>query len=173
MLASVAATGIILCIAATGLYGPGIWMLWLHSLPGFLQANDAQLSGRYLALEGPWKAVPIILGAMLAWWSGRKGRYETGVFVATAAALLGSVHAIDYDAAILAPFALLRSAVRRVAGPGLRGRDALSAQRLAGGRSWRPSLPDRNRLAEGRRPNRLQAAATSTSPCVGAVLTGQ
>jgi len=105
VMASVAATGIILCIAATGLYGPEIWMHWLRSLPGFLQANDALLSGRYLALEGPWKAVPIILGAMLAWWSGRKGRYETGVFVATAAALLGSVHAIDYDAAILAPFA--------------------------------------------------------------------
>ena len=106
ILASVAVTGIVLCVAATGLYGPEIWMTWLRSLPGFLQTNDALLSGRYLALEGPWKTAPIILGAILAWWSGRKGRYETGVFVAIAAAFLGSVHAIDYDAAILAPFAV-------------------------------------------------------------------
>jgi len=64
------------------------------------------LGPRYLALPGLWKAVPIVAGGALAWLAGRRGRYEAGIFIAVAAALLGSFHAIDYDAAILAPFAV-------------------------------------------------------------------
>ena len=105
-LASAAASGLILCLAASLVYGPGAWLDWLTSLPAFLQINDARFTGRYLALPGLWKIGALLVGAAACWLAGRSGQIERGVFIAIAAALLGSLHAMDYDAAILAPFAV-------------------------------------------------------------------
>lgn len=106
IVASAAASGLVLCVAATLVYGPGVWVDWLGSLPAFLQTNDAAYTGRYLALPGPWKIAALLVGAAACWVAGRRGQIERGVFIAIAAALLGSLHAMDYDAAILAPFAV-------------------------------------------------------------------
>ncbi len=113
VMASAAITGLLLCAAATAVYGVGIWSDWLGSLPGFLKANDIAWTGRYLALPGAWKLVALAVGAAAAWWAGRRDRVELGVFIAIAAALLGSLHAMDYDAAILAPFAVSAALARR------------------------------------------------------------
>jgi hypothetical protein len=106
MLAGAAATGLLLCLAATLAYGPAVWSDWLGSLPAFLAANDGVWSGRYLALPGLWKVAALAAGVLASLYAGRRGRIELGTFIAVAAALLGSLHAMDYDAAILAPFAV-------------------------------------------------------------------
>ena len=105
-IAAALATVAFLSLAATLIYGPGIWMDWLRSLPEFMRANDAALSARYLALPGLWKAAPLALGALLAWTAGRRGNPQSGMAIAVATGLLGSMHALDYDAAALAPFAV-------------------------------------------------------------------
>jgi hypothetical protein len=105
-LAGAAATGLLLCVAATLVYGPDVWSHWLRSLPSFLQINDTRFAGRYLALPGFWKVAALLVGAVASWLAGRSGQVERGVFIAIAMALLGSLHAMDYDAAILAPFAV-------------------------------------------------------------------
>lgn len=81
-------------------------MDWLGSLPAYLAANDATWAHRYLSLPGLWRAAPLALGAVACAWAARSQRLEQAVFIAIAAALLGSMHALDYDAAILAPFAV-------------------------------------------------------------------
>ena len=106
MLVGAAATGLLLCLAATLAYGPAVWSDWLGSLPAFLAANDGVWSGRYLALPGLWKVAALAAGIVASAYAGRRGRLELGIFIAVAAALLGSLHAMDYDAAILAPFAV-------------------------------------------------------------------
>ena len=93
-------------LATTVAYGPGIWSVWLGSLPAFVAANDTAWTGRYLALPGVWKPLALLVGALLCLLAGRRGMTEQGYFIAIAAALLGSLHAMDYDAAILAPFAV-------------------------------------------------------------------
>lgn len=103
-LAVAAVTGIVLSLAATALYGFHVWFDWLSSLGGFLQATDAAWKHRYLSLPGWWKAVPLALGAVCAWRFADDP--ERAVGIAAASALLGSLYALDYDAAILAPFAL-------------------------------------------------------------------
>jgi hypothetical protein len=113
VLATAVAAGLVLCLAATLLYGVGAWTDWLASLPEFLRINDGAWAKRYLALPGVWKIVALAAGAAAAWWAGRRGRIELGVFIAAAAALLGSLHAMDYDAAILAPFAVAAALTRR------------------------------------------------------------
>ncbi|WP_372786895.1 glycosyltransferase family 87 protein [Phenylobacterium sp.] len=113
VLASAMVTGLVLCLAATLVYGVGAWTDWLASLPGFLQVNDAAWTRRYLSLPGAWKIVALAAGAAAAWWAGRRGRVELGVFIAIAAALLGSLHAMDYDEAIFAPFVLSAALARR------------------------------------------------------------
>lgn len=101
-----------LCALSTLIYGPGIWGDWLHSLPEWLRVNDKVWSGRYLSLPGGWKVAAAVIGAVAAWYAGRRGQIELGLLIAIAAALLSSLHAMDYDAAILAPFALA-AALRR------------------------------------------------------------
>jgi Glycosyltransferase family 87 len=113
VLASAATAGLVLCLAATLVYGVGAWTDWLASLPEFLRVNDSDWAKRYLALPGAWKIVALVAGAAAAWWAGRRGRVELGVLIAAAAALLGSLHAMDYDAAILAPLALVAALSRR------------------------------------------------------------
>jgi hypothetical protein len=105
-LAGAAATVALMSLAATAVYGLHIWSDWLQSLPGFLAANDGHWTGRYLALPGPWKLAALAGGALAAIHAGRQGRVELGVFIAVAAAFLGSLHAMDYDGAVLAPFAV-------------------------------------------------------------------
>ena len=105
-MACAAATALLLCLAATLVYGPGVWPDWLGSLPGFIRANDGQWTARYLALPGRWKIAALAVGAVMSAYCGRRGQVELGVLIAVAAALLGSLHAMDYDAAILAPFAV-------------------------------------------------------------------
>lgn len=118
MIAGAVGAGLLLSLAATLVYGPGVWWDWLGSLPSFLQANDTTWSGRYLALSGLWKVAALAAGAAAAAWAGWRGQLERGVFIAIAAALLGSLHAMDYDAAILAPFAVSAAlADRRLALP--------------------------------------------------------
>ena len=104
MLASTAATGLLLCALSALAYGPQLWLDWLLSLPGFLRFNDLKFTGRYIAVPGNWRVVVLVAGGCVAWLAGRAGEVERGVFVAVATALLGSLHAMDYDAAILAPF---------------------------------------------------------------------
>jgi len=106
MIAGAVGAGLLLCVAATLAYGPGVWLDWLGSLPSFLKANDNVFSDRYLALPALWKVAALAGGAAAAAWAGWRGHLERGVFIAIAAALLGSLHAMDYDAAILAPFAI-------------------------------------------------------------------
>ena len=104
MIAGATGAGVLLCLAATAVYGLGIWADWLSSLPGFLAANDMAFSDRYLALPGLWKIAALAAGAALSAFAGWRGKLEPAIFIAVAAALLGSLHAMDYDAAILAPF---------------------------------------------------------------------
>jgi len=103
-LAAAAATGLVVSLGATALYGPHIWADWLISLQSFVQANDVAWPGRYLSLPGLWRIAPLAIGAVAAWRLASDPERATGV--AVVAALLGSLHAMDYDAAILTPFAL-------------------------------------------------------------------
>lgn len=113
MIGGAVGAGLLLSLAATLAYGPGVWLDWLGSLPRFLEANDATWSGRYLSLPGLWKIVALAAGAATAAYAAWRGQLERGVFVAVAAALLGSLHAMDYDAAVLAPFAVSAALANR------------------------------------------------------------
>jgi hypothetical protein len=95
-----------LSLVATLAFGWHIWADWLASLPAYVAANDAAFSHRYLSLPGPLKFVPAAAGALACGWAARARKLEQAVFIAIAAALLSSLHSMDYDAAILAPFAV-------------------------------------------------------------------
>jgi hypothetical protein len=99
-----AITGILLCLTATAAYGFHVWMDWYASLGGFLEATDAAWKGRYLSLPGAWRLLALAVGVIGAWRLRADPERATGL--AVAAALLGSLYALDYDAAMLAPFAL-------------------------------------------------------------------
>lgn len=116
MLMGAAASGLSLSLAATLVYGPGVWSDWLGSLPAFLAANDKAWTGRYLALPGLWKFAALAAGAAAAAYAGRRGQLELGTFIAVAAAMLSSLHTMDYDAAILAPFAVSAALSNRWSG---------------------------------------------------------
>jgi hypothetical protein len=103
-LAAAAATGLAISLGATALYGFHIWADWLVSLQTFVQSNDVAWQDRYLSLPGLWRIAPLAIGAVAAWRLADDP--ERAIGIAVAAALLGSLHAMDYDAAILAPFAL-------------------------------------------------------------------
>ncbi len=110
---SAALTALLVCLVATLAYGVGAWTDWLGSLPTWLHVNDATWAHRYLALPGAWKIVALVMGAGAVWWAARRGRLELGVLIGVAAALLGSLHAMEYDLAILAPFAISAGLARR------------------------------------------------------------
>jgi hypothetical protein len=105
MILAACATAGSISLAATLTFGGNIWVEWLASLPNFIAANDAAWSARYLSLPGPLKVVPLVIGALGCGLAARSRRFEQAVFIAVAATLLGSPHAMDYDEAILAPFA--------------------------------------------------------------------
>ncbi len=113
MLFSAGVTGLAVCAIATLVYGVHAWLDWLNMLPQWLRINDAWWTGRYLALPGIWKVPALVLGSGAAVFAVRRGRFEAGVFIALAAAFLGSLHAMDYDEAILAPFAIAAGLARR------------------------------------------------------------
>lgn len=91
-------------------FGVGAWSAWWSSLPGFLAANDAVWRSRYLSLPGAWALVALGLGSLGAVVAARTGEPLLACFICVGSALLGSLHAMDYDEAILAPFAV-RAAV--------------------------------------------------------------
>jgi hypothetical protein len=105
-IAAALATVLLLVAASIVLSGLDLWGEWLASLPSYVKVNDLAFAHRYLALPGYWKIVALLLGSVAAWMAGRRGKVVDAAFVAIAAALLGSLHALDYDLAILAPFAL-------------------------------------------------------------------
>ena len=158
MLVGAAASGLLLCLAATLVYGPAVWSDWLGSLPAFLAANDGVWSGRYLALPGLWKIAALAAGVVASAYAGRRGRIELGIFIAVAAALLGSLHAMDYDAAILAPFAVSAAFSNRWFGLAYAGAlafppNALTVLAMLAFATW--SLLQRSRLLQ---PLRLGAS---------------
>jgi hypothetical protein len=104
--ASAALTASMLSAFATGVFGPGIWLQWVASLKPFLAVADAHFAHRYLAVPGLWKLPVGIALASIIWRCGVRGQTIAGMTAATAAGLLISLHALDYDAAILAPFGL-------------------------------------------------------------------
>jgi uncharacterized membrane protein len=106
-LVSAAVTGLALSFAATLLYGPGIWFAWLGSLPGMLKAANTYFSHRHISLPGWWRIPALLIGAATSVLAGVRGKPVAGATAAVAFALLGSLHALDYDEAILAPFALV------------------------------------------------------------------
>ena len=93
--------------AATIAYGWRIWMDWLQLLPTVMSSTDAAFTGRILALPGLWKLAAIAIGIVGAWIAARRDQPRLAMMIAVAATLLGSLHSLDYDAAILAPFALM------------------------------------------------------------------
>jgi hypothetical protein len=112
----IVAAAVICCgvaLLATTVYGVGIWCRWLGSLPVFLNVNDAQLASHYISLPGIWRAPALLIGAIFAYRAGRQGEPIIGVIVAVVGALLGSLHAMNYDQAILTPFALTAALERR------------------------------------------------------------
>lgn len=113
-----AAAVTVLAVAAASalVYGPGIWVDWIQSLPRFLKMNDAHLTAKYLALPGAWKFAALAVGAVCVWRAARRGDMLLAGLIAVAAALLGSVHALGYDQATLAPFALVAAIERRLFG---------------------------------------------------------
>lgn len=106
VLAAAAVTGFALVCAATLAYGWRIWLDWLHLLPTVVSSTDAAFTGRLLALPGWWKLVAVAVGLAGSWIAARRGQPRLAMTVAVAATLLGSLHSLDYDVAILAPFAL-------------------------------------------------------------------
>jgi hypothetical protein len=100
------ATSCGLALAATAVYGAGVWGRWLGSLPAFLSANDLYLHSHFISLPGAWRVVALLFGAIFAWRAGRNGDPLIGGMIAISGALLGSLHAMNYDQAILAPFVL-------------------------------------------------------------------
>ena len=106
VLAGAAVTGLALVLAATVAYGWRIWLDWLQLLPTVVSSTDAAFTGRILALPGLWKLAAIAVGIVGAWIAARRDRPRLAMTIAVAATLLGSLHSLDYDAAILAPFAL-------------------------------------------------------------------
>jgi len=106
VLAGAAAAGLILVCGATIAYGWRIWIDWLQLLPTVVSSTDAAFAGRLLALPGLWKLAAIAVGVAAAWIAARRDRPLLAMTIAVAATLLGSLHSLDYDAAIAAPFAL-------------------------------------------------------------------
>jgi len=106
VLAGAALTGLALACGATVAYGWRIWIDWLQLLPTVVTSTDAAFTGRLLALPGFWKLAAVAVGIAGAWIAGRRGQTRLAMMIAVAATLLGSLHSLDYDAAILAPFAL-------------------------------------------------------------------
>jgi hypothetical protein len=104
-------TASVLTGASVALYGLHIWTDWARSLPAWLSANDAVWAHRYLSLPGVWRTLALLVGALMAFVAGRRGQTSEGLLVCIGAALLGSLHAMDYDEAVLAPFAI--AAARR------------------------------------------------------------
>jgi hypothetical protein len=104
-------TALVLAGTAVAIYGVHAWTDWANSLPAFVVANDAAWADRYLSLPGAWRVVALALGASMAFVAGRKGQASEGLLICIGAALLGSLHAMDYDQAVLAPFAV--AAARR------------------------------------------------------------
>jgi hypothetical protein len=109
-------TASVICAASVALYGLHAWTDWVSSLPAFLAANDAAWGHRYLSLPGAWRPVALALGALMAFVAGRRKRPFEGLLVCIGAAFLGSLHAMDYDQAILAPFAIAAARRRGVFG---------------------------------------------------------
>lgn len=105
-IAAAAVTVAFVAMASLLAYGPRIWSEWAHFLPTYLAAQDAGLAHRYLSLPGPWRVVPLVLGVAAGVTAGRRQDHLGGIFVCVGASLLGSLHAMDYDEAILVPFAL-------------------------------------------------------------------
>jgi len=102
--------------AATLLYGLQAWADWLAVLPSYVAANDGAWTHRYISLPGNWRVAVLIAGAIGALAAARRRDTELGLFICIGAALLGSLHAMDYDEAILAPFAFSCAQARRRAG---------------------------------------------------------
>jgi len=106
VLISTGLTGLALMGAATLAYGWRIWLDWLQLLPTVVSSTDAAFADRILALPGLWKLAALAVGIVGAWVAARRGQRRLAMMIAVAATLLGSLHSLDYDAAILAPFAL-------------------------------------------------------------------
>ena len=104
IMAAAAAVGAIAALATLA-WGLRAWTDWAASLQAFLAANDTAWAHRYLSLPGHWRLVALALGAAGAVLAGRRKDSELGVFICVGAGLLGSLHAMDYDQAVLAAFA--------------------------------------------------------------------
>jgi hypothetical protein len=124
-------TASILCGASVALYSVHIWTDWASSLPAFLAANDAAWAHRYLSLPGAGRPLALALGALMAFVAGRQKRPFEGLLICIGAAFLGSLHALDYDQAILAPLAVAAARRSGVFGIALLVPFAFAPSRLA------------------------------------------
>ena len=64
------------------------------------------LAGQIVCGGGMGLMAELAVGIVGAWIAARRDRPRLAMTIAVAATLLGSLHSLDYDAAILAPFAL-------------------------------------------------------------------
>jgi hypothetical protein len=95
-----------LASAATLAFGAGIWTDWLGSTAGYLEVNAQDpLSRRVLAIWPVWLKIAALAGGLAVMVARRADKMEL-IIAALVTSLLASPHAMQYDAALLAPAAM-------------------------------------------------------------------
>jgi hypothetical protein len=101
------AAGLFLCLGSVAVYGPAVWLTWIHALPGFLALNDALLYEKQLLHLPLWaKAVALPIGAFLTWKAFREAGPAEQMLAAVGTVLVVSPHVMWYEPAVLAPAAM-------------------------------------------------------------------
>ena len=100
VLAVMALTGLVLCAAATLLFGASIWTEWLSSLPRFMQIND-RLNIPRLGLPLPFNLIAAVAAVVLIAFAVAEGNRPKALVAALAGGLLVSPHSPAYDATVV------------------------------------------------------------------------
>lgn len=128
-----AATAVTAALSALTLlaFGPGAWMDWLTTLPGYQSHFDLNLENLHLqptvtanlamagVPAGATRAVQVLVAAVMAvlvWMSCRHGLSRTAVAVVAAATVAANPHAFFYDLPMLTAAALFLGRSRVQAG---------------------------------------------------------
>jgi glycosyl transferase family 87 len=106
VLASAAATALVLAFAATVVFGPEKWAAWLSGLTGFVDVNISR-GNLQLRPSSPWVWAGLaVVGAGLVAWAFRRGDAVAQTVAAVGSALMVSPHSLFYDVGVLGPVAL-------------------------------------------------------------------
>ncbi|MEO6256617.1 MAG: glycosyltransferase family 87 protein [Sphingomicrobium sp.] len=100
VLLAMGGTGLLLCAAATVVFGPPVWVDWLAQLPRFMQIND-RLNIPRLGLPLPFNLLAAMASVGLMALATAEGDRPKALVAALAGGLLLSPHSPAYDATVV------------------------------------------------------------------------